>query len=445
MKSHSPSSNVRTLLHEKLDAMLDECDLVMDNAEFGQVLNDLDHFLFTEGRNFAKEVLKQKLQERIERNETTTKGKQCPHCQKKTKVHYKKPKTLTTSNGPITVRRRYRRCSPCKKSSFPVDVTFGMEKSYTTGLTRIVSRCCGLWSYRLSADTIKELIGFRLSPTTVGNIADQTASEIAERLQNHPDVRSDFQKAKGETEFYADGTFVHIRNEFGKAEWREFKVGAYAKRLRGLSALPTEWHTRTLPEPSVVSAFASIADKAGFQELCQSMRRTLGVGGVSSALGDGAKWIWNVVREVFGKTDECLDVYHASEHISDCGKALFGESQSKMEWFERIRNVLLSEGLGGVERELLSLKVGLKESQIKLVDSLLDYFRGNAGRLDYCGRLASGRVIGSGLIEGACKNLVGRRLKQTGAPWRLSQANRIARVCDVLYSHQWDNAWKNYN
>ena len=169
------------------------------------------------------------------------------------------------------------------------------------------------------------------------------------------------------------------------------------------------------------------------------------MGGVSSALDNGAKWIWNVHREVHGKTDECLDVFHAAEHISDCGKVLYGESSARPDWFERMRNVLLSEGLGGVEHELLSLRVGLKESQIKLVDSLLDYFRGNAGRLDYCGRLASGRVIGSGLIEGACKNLVSRRLKQTDAPWRLSQANRMARVCGVLYSHQWDNAWKNYN
>ena len=95
-----------------------------------------------------------------------------------------------------------------------------------------------------------------------------------------------------------------------------------------------------------------------------------------------------------------------------------------------------------MERELLSLKVGLKESQINLVDSLLDYFCGNAGRLDYCGRLAAGRVIGSGLIEGACKNLVGRRLKQTGACWRVERANRIALISAVLYSDQWKYCWK---
>ena len=61
-----------------------------------------------------------------------------------------------------------------------------------------------------------------------------------------------------------------------------------------------------------MSAFAAIVDKEEFQELCQPERRRLGVGNVSSALGDGAKCHYilnrgNVVREVFGKTDECLD------------------------------------------------------------------------------------------------------------------------------------------
>jgi hypothetical protein len=64
------------------------------------------------------------------------------------------------------------------------------------------------------------------------------------------------------------------------------------------------------------------------------------------------------------------------------------------------------------------------------------------GRLNYCERLAAGRVIGSGLIEGACKNLVGKRLKQTGACWRLERANRIAVLCAALYSDQWKLCWK---
>jgi hypothetical protein len=46
----APSSpTVRDLLIEKLDALLDECNLVMDNAAFGRTLHDLDDIFCTKG------------------------------------------------------------------------------------------------------------------------------------------------------------------------------------------------------------------------------------------------------------------------------------------------------------------------------------------------------------------------------------------------------------
>ena len=137
---------------------------------------------------------------------------------------------------------------------------------------------------RLSAESLEEFCGIHLSHTTLGKIAGPTAEEISARLQNNPDVRHDFQKAKGEAEFYADGTFIHIRTLEGLAKWMEVKVGAFAKRERGESVFPSEWATRDLPPPTVMSAFASIMDKEEFLKLCQSERRRLGVGGVSSSL-----------------------------------------------------------------------------------------------------------------------------------------------------------------
>jgi hypothetical protein len=200
----------------------------------------------------------------------------------------------------------------------------------------MVARCAGLGSYRLAQDNLAELCQIYLSPTPIGNIAGSTADDIAARLENPPEVRRNVQEAKGETEFDADGTFVPIRNDDGTAEWREFNLGAFAKRLRGLFAFPFEWHPRTLPNPTVVAAFAAIVDKEEFQELCQTMRRSLGVGGVTSAWGEGAKGIGNVSRAVYGNTDECWDIDHGAEHISDCGKKVFGKSSSK-DWLERMR------------------------------------------------------------------------------------------------------------
>jgi hypothetical protein len=447
MPSASPpiSPSVRDLLHEKFDALLDECDLVMETAEYGRTFHDLDDFFCTKGHNLLQEVFLQKLQERITNAEKTAEAKHCPDCKKKTIYQNKKTKTLAATHGHVTLHRNYRYCSDCEQYSYPIEVTLGLETGYTERLTRIITRCVGLWSYRLSAETIEELCGVQLSHMTLGKIADATAVKLGVKLENNSDIREAFQKAKGDTEFYADGVFAHIRDEYGVAKWMEFKIGALVKRPRGLFALPSEWGGRKLPEPTAVAAFAAIVDKEEFQELCQKMRRTLGVGGVSSALGDGAKWIWNIVRDVFGKTDECLDIYHGAEHISDCGKVLFESASERTEWFERMRLVLLSEGFAGMERELKLLSGTLKEKEQAAVDLLLEYLRNNEGRLNYAERLAQGRSIGSGLIEGACKNLIGKRLKQTGACWRVQRANRIALISGILYSDQWKLCWKNAN
>jgi hypothetical protein len=61
-------------------------------ADYGRTFHDLDDFFCTKGQEFLQEVFKQKLQERIEKNETTPEGKQCPHCKKKRRSKTRKKK-----------------------------------------------------------------------------------------------------------------------------------------------------------------------------------------------------------------------------------------------------------------------------------------------------------------------------------------------------------------
>jgi hypothetical protein len=77
------STDLHNLLYEKLDALIAESEQVMDAAAYGRTFHDLDDFFCTKGQDFLQEVFKQKLQERIEKIETTPEGKQCPHCKKK--------------------------------------------------------------------------------------------------------------------------------------------------------------------------------------------------------------------------------------------------------------------------------------------------------------------------------------------------------------------------
>ena len=76
------------------------------------------------------------------------------------------------------------------------------------------------------------------------------------------------------------------------------------------------------------------------------------------------------------------------------------------------------------------------------LDGLAGYFAGQAGHLGYAQRLAAGRSIGSGLVEGACKQVIGKRMKQTGARWRVRRANRMATRCCTLHGDTWKPYWE---
>ena len=69
------------------------------------------------------------------------------------------------------------------------------------------------------------------------------------------------------------------------------------------------------------------------------------------------------------------------------------------------------------------------------------YFEPHEDHTGYAERLRSGRSIGSGLVEGACKQVIGRRLKQTGARWKVRRVERIATLCAIQASDQWDAYW----
>lgn len=80
-------------------------------------------------------------------------------------------------------------------------------------------------------------------------------------------------------------------------------------------------------------------------------------------------------------------------------------------------------------------------TQRESLESLREYLGKHSDHLHYAERLTEGRSIGSGQVEGACKHMIGRRLKQTGARWQLSRVNRMATPCAILYSDHWDAYW----
>jgi hypothetical protein len=95
------SPTARDILTEKFHALLDECNVVSDNAAFGKTLDDLETFFLIQGRTFLKEVFQEQLQERIQQSEQHAEIKECSDCKKNTLRPYE------TQNNSLCPRSHY--------------------------------------------------------------------------------------------------------------------------------------------------------------------------------------------------------------------------------------------------------------------------------------------------------------------------------------------------
>jgi len=439
----TPQSEAEALVVQHALAFYRDMKHHAKNAPFGEFLNHAEAIAIAQGRKLVKTTLQTLAQEEINEVEKKNETRLCPTCRKKKRNRGGRTKEIETATGTINLKRRYDECSPCTLSEFVADVSLGIAERYTVGLRSLAVYAGAGNSFELASEHLKKYCGLKISHMTVRELCKQEAPKIEAWYQKSLEVQRAFIGAPGNVEVTMDGTIVNTTE--GP---KEVKVGLISKRKRGVGVLPEQWGNRSrkeLPEIETSIAFAAVEDKESFQKRWAYWRYWLRLGATSdiSALGDGAAWIWNIVREVFGKIRECLDVYHGLEHVSDTGKVLYGDgTDAYKKWQEETTLELLAGGfelfekrLDGLDQEKLSDKA--KES-LRL---LRGYLENNRNRLCYAVRLAEGRVIGSGQVEGACKHLIGKRLKQTWAKWKGDRLDQMAILCSLRYSEQWDKYW----
>lgn len=188
------------------------------------------------------------------------------------------------------------------------------------------------------------------------------------------------------------------------------------------------------PEPNKRTLKASLA-----AELCAALRKQPGLRVVKIA--DGVDDNWSFLHDELPDGDEALDFFHASEHLHAALAAAYGDGTLKTRHrFEELREVMRDE-VGGVDRVIRALDHLRKQHPRR--DELrrcAAYFRKHRRRMDYAELRAAGLMIGSGLVEAACKTLVAQRLKLSGMRWgHGAQAILTPRGWDQ--SERFDEAW----
>jgi hypothetical protein len=344
----------------------------------------------------------------------------------------------------VTLRRVYFVCRKCAVGRHAADLRLGVEGGRSRQAERLLCLAGASWSFAQASSYLKELSGLSVSANTVRSVCQREAGRIEAWQADDPQAGEHFREMPGNVEFETDGTCVNTDEG-----WREMRVGVFAKRPLAEPATPEQWNTRKLPPPAARVAFAAIEDHETFAARWPVVASRLGIRTNSpiDILADGAKWIWDRVAFHFAFARGGLDVFHALEHVNDAGQVLFGEGEAATRrWQERGREVLLNDGWSGISHLIEETRtLAVRAPQRAALGELSHYLRSHAERLNYRQRLAEGRPIGSGLIEGACKNYIGRRLKQTGARWKVVNANRMATLGSLVYADQWATYWGNQN
>ena len=340
----------------------------------------------------------------------------------------------------MTVPRRYYHCPGCGGSA-PWDLWAGVgRRSLTPEARRLVVLAGESWSFDRAQSHLRELCHLHVSDDTIERVCQEEGISVQKWMKEAPQPVEAFTQAPGLVEFSTDG--VKINTVDG---WREMRISVWAKREACLPCTPQQWDQRVLNEPTARLAICAIAKSSLIGASWQWFNSRLGLEDSDlSILGDGARWIWSESVKRFGSQARwCLDIYHGSEHLHDCGKALFGEGQEARTWAdERLTCVLSHNGTGLIE-SLKQERATRPAEHHQPLDGLLGYLEENKDSMWYKDRLNEGLPIGSGLIEGACKNVIGARLKANSARWRIRRAERIGALRCLDYSGYWDLYWTN--
>jgi hypothetical protein len=159
-------------------------------------------------------------------------------------------------------------------------------------------------------------------------------------------------------------------------------------------------------------------------------------------VADGCADNWDFLSSHFVGAAEAIDFFHAGEHLHAAIAAAYGDGTRETQFrYETLREALRDED-AGVEKAIRALKhLAQKYPRRDKIRQTLSYFRKHRRRMQYATLKAQGFMIGSGVVEAACKTLVTQRLKNSGMRWSGAGAQAILTPRGWDQSERFDQAW----
>jgi len=161
---------------------------------------------------------------------------------------------------------------------------------------------------------------------------------------------------------------------------------------------------------------------------------------------DGERCLRKELKPLFPNATFTLDLRHAQERLWKAGRLFHAEASKELEQWVEPLNVLL---LGGQVDSLLDrlreilLSVPLRGPNTKMkrktLQTQIDYFEERRDMMRYDEYHRNDLVLATGVIEGACRYVVGERLDCAGMRWTPKGAERLLQLRCIELNGDWED------
>lgn len=378
------------------------------------------------------------------------------------RLHYQRRRAATIWSvfDKVVYRRGYYAGCACGKGVAPVDRRYGIEPGkVTSGLAHLLALSGIFKAFDEGRKWLKEFLLFEVSENTVraetrllGELQRQADEQLVAESQDEASLQKREQNQVPAPDILygsLDAAKVRIepRNEQEKAAenreiWRDLKVGGwYEGKIVSPRQQSTRQKNKAQREGTVLRAknkryFCDIDQAEHFGQLLWATACTVGAdrARILVFICDGAVWIWNLIAHYFPNAIQILDWYHAEDRLKRIAAEAFSNLTERQAWLTSVTEELWQ---GNVEAVIAACQKLAKVS--KLAKQSLAYYSDNIERMRYAQFRAAGYLIGSGVIESACKQIVTQRLKLPGAQWELAGAILTAKARAAWLSGYWQS------
>jgi hypothetical protein len=374
-------------------------------------------------------------------------------CGKPARYAGRRAKQVQSVLGRLRLERAYYHCPACGHGFCPRDQNLGIEDTaLSPALTRMTGTVGAMVSFQEGSQLLTELAGVAVDAKQVERTAEALGKQIAEdeRQCTQP---SDTLALPQTLYLGMDGTGIPLR--------AEELVGRTGKQPDGSAKtgevkLCTIWSAESLDEEGTpIRDEGSVTYSAALESACtldtaaqrspfaqrvwrEATRRRFGQARRRVVLGDGAAWIWNIADDQFPEAVQIVDRFHAKQHLSDLGKALYGPTSPRaLQWADRRKEELDS----GKFRALLAA-IRRQISRSEDARRCLHYFQTNRERMRYPEFHAQGLCTSTGVVEAGCKLAIGTRLKRAGMHWTVHGSNAIIALRCSKLSGRFQDFWE---